>query len=84
MSTPANQPSYAGRELISSPHHEWQHPLGDVVTSLIDAGLTIEFLHEFPFSGQPYPGMERYEDRRWRLPNHVESFPHLYSIRATK
>ncbi len=84
VSTPGNQPSYAGRELLSSPHHEWQHPLGDVVTALIDAGLTIEFLHEFPYSGQPYPGMKRCEDGRWRLPNHGESFPHLYSIRATK
>ncbi|HEV2762527.1 MAG TPA: class I SAM-dependent methyltransferase, partial [Pyrinomonadaceae bacterium] len=34
------------------PHasYEWFHPLGDIVTSLINAGLRIEFLHEFPFS----------------------------------
>ena len=81
---PANQPSYAGKELLSSPHHEWQHPLGDVVTALIDAGMTIEFLHEFPFCIEPYPGMERCEDGRWRLPNRGKSVPHMCSIRATK
>ena len=84
VSTPGNQPSYAGRELISSPHHEWQHPLGDVVTALIDAGLTIEFLHEFPFCSQPYAGTKQCEDGRWRFPHHGESFPHMYSIRAIK
>ena len=83
VSIPGNQPSYAGRELITNPHHEWQHPLGDVVTALIDAGLTIEFLHEFPFCSQGYSGMERYEDGRWRFPKHGESFPHMYSIKAT-
>ena len=84
VSTPGNQPSYAGREPISSPHHEGQHPRGDVVTSLIDSGLTIEFLHEFPFCSAPYPGTERCGDDRWRFPNLGESLPHMYSIRATK
>lgn len=27
---------------------EWIHPLGDVVTALVRAGIRIEFLHEFP------------------------------------
>ena len=84
VSLPGNQPSYTGKELISSPHHEWQHPLGDVVTALIDARLTIEFLHEFPFCSHPYPGMERCEDGRWRLRSHGQSVPHMYSIRATR
>ena len=84
VSTPGNQRSYAGRELITNPHHKWQHPLGDVVTALIEAGLTIEFLHEFPFCSQGYSGMERYEDGRWRFPKHGESFPLMYSIKATK
>jgi SAM-dependent methyltransferase len=31
--------------------YEWNHSLGEIVSSLAAAGLTIEFLHEFPFSG---------------------------------
>ena len=54
------------------------------MTSLIDSGLTIEFLHEFPFCSAPYPGTERCGDDRWRFPNLGESLPHMYSIRATK
>ena len=29
--------------------HSWQHSMADVINSLIAAGLTIEFLHEFPY-----------------------------------
>ena len=29
--------------------HEWQHSMGAIINSLIDAGLTIEWLHEFPY-----------------------------------
>jgi SAM-dependent methyltransferase len=79
-----NQPSYVGRELMSSPHYSWQHTLGDVVTALIEAGLTIEFLHEFPFCSEKYPGIERCDDGRWRFPRHGESFPHMYSIKASR
>jgi 2-polyprenyl-3-methyl-5-hydroxy-6-metoxy-1,4-benzoquinol methylase len=28
--------------------HEWTHSVGEVVTALINAGIRIEFLHEFP------------------------------------
>ena len=31
--------------------YEWSHSLGEIVSALAAAGLTIEFLHEFPFSG---------------------------------
>ena len=83
VSIQGNQPSYAGRELIESPTYEWQHTLGDVVTALIEAGLTIEFSTSFPSAARGIPGMERYEDGRWRFPKHGKSFPHMYSIKAT-
>ena len=78
-------PSYAGEELIKTPSYEWTHSIGDIVTSLISAGLRIEFLHEFPFAQwQAYPMMERGEDGWWRLPEHEESVPLLFSLKATK
>ena len=84
VSIQGNAPSYAGAQPIESPAYEWQHTLGDVVTALIEAGLRIEFLHEFPFCSQERSGMERCGNGRWRFPNRGESFPHMYSIRATK
>ena len=79
------QPSYAGTEIIETPTYEWQHSLSDIVCALIDAGLRIEFLHEFPFTCyQAHPVMERGSDGWWRLPKQNESFPQMFSIRATK
>ncbi len=63
--------------------YEWAYPLGEVVTCLIEAGLTIEFLHEFPFIGyRMFPAMVQGEDGNWRLPG--VSLPLLFSIRARK
>ena len=78
------EPSYAGKEIIETPMYEWQHSLGEIVCALIDAGLRIEFLHEFPFTCyQALPVMERGNDGWWRLPKHNDSFPQIFSIRAT-
>ena len=78
------EPGYAGTEPIESPHYEWQHGLGEVVSALLDAGLGIEFLHEFPFTRyRAHPGMERGPDGWWRLPGQQESLPLMFSIRAS-
>jgi SAM-dependent methyltransferase len=65
--------------------YNWAHTLGDVVTALIEAGLRIEFLHEFPFSPyQCWPFTEVAGDGSARLSSHDGSVPLLFSIRATK
>ena len=65
--------------------HEWSHSMGEIVSSLAAAGLTIEFLHEFPLNGwQAFPQMVRGEDGWWRLPEHNDSIPQLFSIKAHK
>ena len=77
--------SYAGTDLIASPNYEWGHSLAEIVTALIDAGLVLEFLHEFPFTCyQAFPAMVKGEDGWWRFPEHNDSVPQLFSIRATK
>ncbi len=82
--TEGGEPSYAGKEIIKTPTYEWQHSLGDIVCALIDAGLRIEFLHEFPFTCyQALPVMERGNDGWWRLPKYNDSFLQIFSIRAT-
>lgn len=62
---------------------EWQHGLGEVVTALASAGLTIEFVHEFPFSCyQQFPAMEEGEDGWWRVPDAEKQVPFTFSVQA--
>lgn len=65
--------------------YEWAHGLGEIVSALIDAGLRIEHLREFPYSTHPFPpyltcdGPERY------IPaDAARSIPLLFSVKARK
>ena len=63
----------------------WDHSLGEIVTALIDAGLRIEFLHEFDFVRWPVDFLVRGEDRRYRLPPGTKGqLPLFFSLKATK
>ena len=64
---------------------EFDRSLGAIVTALIDAGLRLEFLHEFPFSAsQALKGMVRGDDRYYRLPAGAPRVPILFSLKASK
>ncbi len=79
--------SYADREaeLEHRATFSWPHPLGEVVTALIDAGLRIDFVHEFPFTVEEFfPSCVANPDGSFRLAKHDGSVPLLYSIKATK
>jgi SAM-dependent methyltransferase len=64
--------------------YEWLHPLGAIVTALIDAGLTLRWLHEhdavpwrmFKLLVQDADGMYRWPDRPW--------LPLAFSLRAER
>jgi SAM-dependent methyltransferase len=61
---------------------EWQHPLGDVVSAVIDAGLTIELLHEHDYTLFPrWPFLEQDGDS-YRMPAGQPRLPLMYSLRA--
>ena len=65
--------------------YNWNHGLGDVINALIDAGLTIEFLHEFPYTARAkFPFMEQGADGWWRLPARYIQIPFLFSLQARK
>ena len=78
--------SYADKDAkVMTPTYEWTHSLGDIINALISAGLRIEFLHEFPYSGEDhYPFMEKGEDGWWRLKGSKETIPLMFSLKATK
>ena len=79
--------SYAtDNEETAGAYYVWDHSLGEVISSLVDAGLRIEFLHEFPYAARAkFPSMEQGEDGWWRLPPHQHgTMPFLFSLQARK
>jgi hypothetical protein len=63
----------------------WNHGLGDVINALIQAGLAIEFLHEFPYAARAkFPFMQQGADGWWRLPDGYVQIPFLFSLQASK
>jgi hypothetical protein len=68
-------------------HHvtyERDHALSDVLTAVLDAGLTIELFHEQSYTAVPWPWAERGDDGYYRLPPASPSFPLTYSLRARR
>ena len=69
--------------------HEWRHSMADIVTALIDAGLIIEFLHEFPFCAWPVVAgcevIERTDASKayWGLPKSQPQLPLMFSLKAS-
>ena len=77
--------AYTGSVVIETPSYEWQHSMSEIVNAIINAGLTIEKLNEFPVSGyRAHPQMIRHDDGWWRLDEKHGTIPFLYSIKATK
>jgi SAM-dependent methyltransferase len=79
--------SYADPDAdIETPfEYGWQHSIGEIVTSLTSAGLSIDFLHEWPFLEWPSSPLEEHADGTWRLRRDQEGeIPLFFSLRATK
>lgn len=79
--------SYADRtaELAATAEHGWDHGLGEIVTALVEAGLRIESLREYPWVEWKLDFLVEGPDGRFRLPDDVGGeMPLFFSIRATK
>lgn len=66
--------------------YEWSYTISDVINVLINEGLKINFVHEFPFSMyDQFPGfMEKNEKGQYVLKNKRIEIPLLFSLMATK
>ena len=74
-----------GAKLQNTRTYTWGHGLGEIVTALINEGLRIEFLHEHTvLAWKAYPWMVKGDDGWWRVPNHPERLPLMWSLRAVK
>lgn len=70
---------------ITGFEYGWGHSLGDIITALAEAGLRIDFLHEWPFvRWQMLPSMEPGEDGWWHLPEGLPTMPLSFSLRASR
>ena len=64
--------------------HGYLHSFAEILNALIDAGLRIEFLHEFPFAAAPlWEWMERDQEGWFRLPGRGDDIPFAFSLQAT-
>lgn len=83
----ASDGSYSDRSSTTTQkvHYEWCYPLGSVITSLIEASLQIEYLHEFPYTVyEQYTFLETGSDGLYRLPGGAQTLPMLFSLKAVK
>jgi len=79
------QGTYADRKAkIKGKEYWWNHGLGKIVTSLIEAGLTIESLREYPYSPYDAGNMVQREDGNWVNKKLGEKIPYMFSIKAGK
>jgi SAM-dependent methyltransferase len=66
--------------------YQWAHPISEVISGVLDAGLRLDFFHERDFSlFRRWPFMEFHpEDGTYRMPAGMPSIPTMYSLGATK
>ena len=79
--------SYADRDAPTQGlvEHGWDHSLGQIVSALAEAGLHVEFLHEFDFLDWELGYLVKTEDGMWRLPPGTKGqLPLFFSLRASK
>jgi SAM-dependent methyltransferase len=70
--------SYADPEAeVWTTAYYWSHGIGEIVTALCDAGLHVEYLHEFPPSAIPLEAASS-------APPERDDYPKWFSIRARR
>lgn len=64
----------------------WSYTISDVINALIQEGLKIEYVHEFPFTMyDQFPGFMKLNKRgQYVLKNKEIQIPLLFSLKATK
>lgn len=70
---------------LSHVEYFWNHPLGDIITALVQAGLELEYVHEFPYTHYNcFPNMIEVNEGEWQMKGFEKLVPLLFSIKAKK
>ncbi len=69
-----------------NPSHEFCWGVGDIVTALLDAGLRLTALREYPYSNgfRRFPDMRELPGRRYAMPEGKPDIPMMLGLRAEK
>ncbi len=78
--------SYAAPDAQHTPitNHQWNHSMAEILNALIEAGLQIQFLHEFPMTVFAQLSFMEERDGWYRLPEGLPEIPFLFSVKAAK
>lgn len=78
--------TYAGSGTVASPKtYDWNHGIGETLTALMDAGLSIGRVEEYEFcEWQGTADMVPIDGGRWAFPEGHVRLPLMWSILATK
>ena len=77
--------SYAGGAHASIASYEWPHSLAEIVQSLLESGLTVTSLREFPYCVHKcWNFLTEAEPGRYVVKHHPGRLPLLFSISARK
>jgi hypothetical protein len=73
-------------EFVHNRTYEWNHGLGQIITALLDAGLSLTMLVEHDsVPWDALPGMmEHLCEGEFRLRDRPERLPHTYTLQAVK
>ncbi len=66
-------------------NYSWMYTMGEIVTALAQAGLHIEWLHEFDWLYFKMPAGKQVKDGEegWIFPEHKGKLPYTFSLKAT-
>ena len=78
--------SYAAPEDdVKRTAYEWPHSLAEVVMALLNAGLRLEHLHEFPYSTYPFPEyLDKDAPDRYVWKDRTVTVPLMFSVKALR
>ena len=68
------------------PAYSFQWTVAETVQALVDAGMTITTLREYPYANgcEVFDGMQRIEGNRYVMPKGLPSMPLMLGIVATR
>lgn len=79
-----DEDDYCDSDLKIGEERGWRWALGDIITALINAGLRIEYVHEFPHGVYPaWPTFVKDGDY-WYYPDRKDDIPQTFSLKAVK
>lgn len=72
-------------QVISEVKYLWTHSVAELISAVAQAGLVIEFFHEFPWLDRPWPFLRKQGERTFTLPAGSDAeLPLFLSMRASK